>query len=241
MGGKSTYMRQVALIVLLAHTGSFIPAKQAIIGEIDQIFTRIGASDDLASNRSTFMVEMSETAYILHHATEKSLVLMDEVGRGTSTFDGLALANAIAEHLLQKNQSLTLFATHYFELTRLPEKYDGVFNRHLSALEQGQDIVFLHNVQDGAAEKSYGIAVAKLAGLPPRVLKAARKHLHDLEIQAAGFQLDLFAESEKAEEVPEIFLGSKIVEKLNEINIDDLTARQALDLLYQLKDMVEDV
>ena len=136
---------------------------------------------------------------------------------------------------------MTLFATHYFELTRLPEKYDGVFNRHLSALEQGQDIVFLHNVQDGAAEKSYGIAVAKLAGLPPRALKAARKHLHDLEIQAAGFQLDLFAESEKAEEVPEIFLGSKIVEKLNEINIDDLTARQALDLLYQLKDMVEDV
>lgn len=241
MGGKSTYMRQVALIVLLAHTGSFIPAKQAIIGEIDQIFTRIGASDDLASNRSTFMVEMSETAYILHHATEKSLVLMDEVGRGTSTFDGLALANAIAEHLLQRNQSLTLFATHYFELTRLPEKYDGVFNRHLSALEQGQDIVFLHNVQDGAAEKSYGIAVAKLAGLPPRALKAARKHLHDLEIQAAGFQLDLFAESEEVEEVPEIFSGSKIVEKLNEINIDDLTARQALDLLYQLKDMVEDV
>ena len=241
MGGKSTYMRQVALIVLLAHTGSFIPAKQAIIGEIDQIFTRIGASDDLASNRSTFMVEMSETAYILHHATEKSLVLMDEVGRGTSTFDGLALANAIAEHLLQRNQSLTLFATHYFELTRLPEKYDGVFNRHLSALEQGQDIVFLHNVQDGAAEKSYGIAVAKLAGLPPRALKAARKHLHDLEIQAAGFQLDLFAEPEEVEEVPEIFSGSKIVEKLNEINIDDLTARQALDWLYQLKDMVEDV
>ena len=148
------------------------------------------------------------------------------------------MANAIAEHLLQKNQSLTLFATHYFELTRLPEKYDVVFNRHLSALEQGQDIVFLHNVQEGAAEKSYGIAVAKLAGLPPRALKAARKHLHDLEIQAAGFQLDLFAEGE---EVPEIFSGSKIVEKLNEINIDDLTARQALDLLYQLKDMVEDV
>lgn len=238
MGGKSTYMRQVALIALLAHTGSFVPAEQALIGEIDQIFTRIGASDDLASNRSTFMVEMSETAYILHHATPQSLVLMDEVGRGTSTFDGLALANAIAEHLLQKNQSLTLFATHYFELTRLPEKYDGAFNRHLSALEQGQDIVFLHNVQDGAAEKSYGIAVAKLAGLPPRALKAARKHLQDLEVQAAGYQLDLFAEPIVFEKENDEVASNPIAEKLQQINPDELTAKQALDLLYELKKML---
>lgn len=163
MGGKSTYMRQVALIVLLAHTGCFVPADAATIGPIDQIFTRIGASDDLASNRSTFMVEMSETAYILHHATEQSLVLMDEVGRGTSTFDGLALAHAVAEHLLQKNKSFSLFATHYFELTYLPEAHAAAVNMHLSALEQGQDIVFLHQIQPGPAGKSYGIAVAKLA------------------------------------------------------------------------------
>lgn len=159
MGGKSTYMRQVALIVLLAHTGCFVPADAATIGPIDQIFTRIGASDDLASNRSTFMVEMSETAYILHHATEQSLVLMDEVGRGTSTFDGLALAHAVAEHLLQKNKSFSLFATHYFELTYLPEAHAAAVNMHLSALEQGQDIVFLHQIQPGPAGKSYGIEI----------------------------------------------------------------------------------
>ncbi|HGO7980518.1 TPA: DNA mismatch repair protein MutS, partial [Neisseria meningitidis] len=195
MGGKSTYMRQVALIVLLAHTGCFVPADAATIGPIDQIFTRIGASDDLASNRSTFMVEMSETAYILHHATEQSLVLMDEVGRGTSTFDGLALAHAVAEHLLQKNKSFSLFATHYFELTYLPEAHAAAVNMHLSALEQGQDIVFLHQIQPGPAGKSYGIAVAKLAGLPVRALKSAQKHLNELENQAAANrpQLDIFS------------------------------------------------
>lgn len=250
MGGKSTYMRQVALITLLAHTGSFVPAQSASIGKIDQIFTRIGASDDLASNRSTFMVEMSETAYILHHATAQSLVLMDEVGRGTSTFDGLALAHAIAEHLLQKNQSLTLFSTHYFELTQLPNRHQTAFNRHLSALEQGQDIVFLHQMKDGAAEKSYGIAVAKLAGLPPRAIKSAQKQLKLLENQNNHHQLDLFAEThwtdeieqmEKIDEIdnePPTVSGSLIIEKLNEINPDDLTARQALDLVYQLKAMV---
>ncbi|MDO5058871.1 MAG: DNA mismatch repair protein MutS [Neisseria sp.] len=195
MGGKSTYMRQVALIVLLAHTGSFVPAAAAKIGPIDQIFTRIGASDDLASNRSTFMVEMSETAYILHHATEQSLVLMDEIGRGTSTFDGLALAQAVAEHLVQKNRSFALFATHYFELTALPEQHAAAVNMHLSALEQGGDIVFLHHIEAGPANKSYGIAVAKLAGLPARALKAAQKHLAHLEKTAAGHkpQLDMFA------------------------------------------------
>lgn len=235
MGGKSTYMRQIALIVLLAHTGSFVPAKSAKIGKIDQIFTRIGASDDLASNRSTFMVEMSETAYILHHATAQSLVLMDEVGRGTSTFDGLALAHAIAEHLLMKNQSLCLFATHYFELTKLPEHYPTAFNQHLSALEQGQDIVFLHDVQNGAAEKSYGIAVAKLAGLPQRALKTAQKQLKLLENQNTDRQLDLFAAPINDESDDDAFSGSLVLEKLNQINPDDLTARQALDLIYELK------
>lgn len=204
MGGKSTYMRQVALIVLLAHTGCFVPADAATIGPIDQIFTRIGASDDLASNRSTFMVEMSETSYILHHATEQSLVLMDEVGRGTSTFDGLALAHAVAEHLLQKNKSFSLFATHYFELTYLPEAHAAAVNMHLSALEQGQDIVFLHQIQPGPAGKSYGIAVAKLAGLPVRALKSTQKHLNELENQAAANrpQLDIFSTmpSEKGDE-----------------------------------------
>ncbi len=249
MGGKSTYMRQVAHIALLAHTGSFVPADAAKIGPIDQIFTRIGASDDLAGNRSTFMVEMSETAYILHHATEQSLVLMDEVGRGTSTFDGLALAQAIAEHLLQKNKSFSLFATHYFELTKLPEAHANAVNMHLSAVEQGQDIVFLHEIQPGPAEKSYGIAVAKLAGLPARALKSARKHLDGLEAQAAANrpQLDIFSgmpsesdhagpdetHTERPSETP-----SRLLEALSDINPDDLSPRDALDMLYRLKNLV---
>lgn len=178
------------------------------------------------------MVEMSETAYILHHATAQSLVLMDEVGRGTSTFDGLALAHAIAEHLISKNQSLTLFATHYFELTRLPETYPSAFNRHLSALEQTQNIVFLHQVQDGAAAKSYGIAVAKLAGLPPRALKNAQKQLDLLEIQAADRQLDLFAPP--PEPTPPD-TPHPIIEALQQINPDELSPKQALEALYQLK------
>lgn len=250
MGGKSTYMRQVAHIVLMAHTGSFVPADAAQIGPIDQIFTRIGASDDLASNRSTFMVEMSETAYILHHATEQSLVLMDEVGRGTSTFDGLALAQAIAEHLLQKNKSFSLFATHYFELTKLPEAHATAVNMHLSALEQGQDIVFLHHIEPGPASKSYGIAVAKLAGLPNRALKAAQKHLNDLENQAAANrpQLDIFSampsengaeEEEKEQEVEPVdnLQTNELAEVLAQIQPDNLTPREALDALYRLKEM----
>ena len=249
MGGKSTYMRQVALIALLAHTGSYVPAEAATIGNIDQIHTRIGASDDLASNRSTFMVEMSETAYILHHATPQSLVLMDEVGRGTSTFDGLALAQAIAEHLISKNQSLTLFATHYFELTHLPEKHPSAFNMHLSALEEGQNIVFLHHIQDGAAEKSYGIAVAKLAGLPTAALKSARRHLAALEEQAADRQLNLFAtadndandDDDDSDDSPahHAITLHPIAEKLHAINPDDLTARAALDLVYELKQLAD--
>ncbi|MDP2851787.1 MAG: DNA mismatch repair protein MutS, partial [Gallionella sp.] len=166
MGGKSTYMRQVAIIALLAHVGCFVPAQQAVLGEIDQIFTRIGASDDLASGRSTFMVEMTEAANILHNATEKSLVLVDEIGRGTSTFDGLALAYAIARHLLEKNRSYTLFATHYFELTRLAEEFAQLANVHLAAIEHQHSIVFLHSVNEGAASQSYGLQVAALAGVP---------------------------------------------------------------------------
>ena len=250
MGGKSTYMRQVAHIVLMAHTGSFVPADAAQIGPIDQIFTRIGASDDLASNRSTFMVEMSETAYILHHATDQSLILMDEVGRGTSTFDGLALAHAIAEHLLQKNKSFSLFATHYFELTKLPEAHATAVNMHLSALEQGQDIVFLHHIEPGPASKSYGIAVAKLAGLPNRALKAAQKHLNDLENQAAANrpQLDIFSampsenredEEGKAQEIEPVdnLQTNELAEALAQIQPDNLTPREALDALYRLKDI----
>lgn len=245
MGGKSTYMRQVALIALLAHTGSYVPAEAATIGTIDQIHTRIGASDDLAGNRSTFMVEMSETAYILHHATAQSLVLMDEVGRGTSTFDGLALAQAIAEHLISKNQSLTLFATHYFELTRLPENHPSAFNMHLSALEQGQDIVFLHHIEAGPAEKSYGIAVAKLAGIPSRTLNAARKHLAALEAQTAQQhpQLDMFApqpEHDAEHDASPTPPPNPLAEKLRHIHPDDLTARAALDLVYELKKLADE-
>lgn len=254
MGGKSTYMRQVALIILLAHTGCFVPADAATIGPIDQIFTRIGASDDLASNRSTFMVEMSETAYILHHATEQSLVLMDEVGRGTSTFDGLAIAHAVAGHLLQKNKSFSLFATHYFELTRLPETCAAAVNMHLSALEQRQDIVFLHQIQPGPAEKSYGIAVAKLAGLPGRALKAAQKYLDELESQAAAnrSQLDIFSTmpSEKEDEPNVGSFVDKAEEKhfegilaaaLENLDPDSLTPREALSELYRLKDLCKSV
>ncbi len=248
MGGKSTYMRQVALIVLLAHTGAFVPADAAKIGTLDQIFTRIGASDDLAGNRSTFMVEMSETAYILHHATEQSLVLMDEVGRGTSTFDGLALAQAIAEHLLQKNKSFSLFATHYFELTRLPEAHATAVNMHLSALEQGQDIVFLHHIEPGPASKSYGIAVAKLAGLPARALKAAHKHLGELEAQAAAHrpQLDIFnmmpsedEDADVAEAPAQDAADSAIREALADLRPDDLSPREALEALYRLKALAD--
>ena len=196
MGGKSTYMRQTALIVLLAHCGSFVPAASAKIGPIDQIFTRIGASDDLAGGRSTFMVEMTETADILHNATENSLVLLDEIGRGTSTFDGLALAWAIARHLIEKTRCHTLFATHYFELTRLTQEFRQIANVHLDALEHRDHIVFLHSVQEGPASQSYGLQVAQLAGVPAPVIQAAKRHLLQLEQQGIsnGIQGDLFVE-----------------------------------------------
>src|SRR6185295_16627259 len=194
MGGKSTYMRQVALIVLMAHTGCFVPARKATIGPLDQIYTRVGASDDLAGGRSTFMVEMTESANILHNATASSLVLMDEIGRGTSTFDGLALAWAIGKFVLEKNKSLTLFATHYFELTRLALEYKTAANIHLDAVEHKDSIVFLHAVEEGPADRSYGLQVAALAGVPKPVIRQAKKYLEMLEAQSLqrGGQNDLF-------------------------------------------------
>ncbi|KHN90787.1 DNA mismatch repair protein MutS [Pectobacterium actinidiae] len=236
MGGKSTYMRQAALIVLMAHIGCFVPADQAVIGPVDRIFTRVGAADDLASGRSTFMVEMTETANILHNATENSLVLMDEIGRGTSTYDGLSLAWACAENLANRIKAMTLFATHYFELTTLPEKMEGVVNVHLDAREHGDTIAFMHSVQDGAASKSYGLAVAALAGVPKEVIKRARQKLKELETLSNnassshidGAQLALLSNDEP----------SPAIEALEGIDPDALTPRQALDWLYQLKKML---
>src|SRR5688572_8538550 len=234
MGGKSTYMRQVALIVLLAHIGAFVPARAARIGPVDQIFTRIGAADDLAGGRSTFMVEMTESAAILHNATEKSLVLMDEVGRGTSTFDGLALAWAIANHLIQKNRSMNLFATHYFELTRLALEHKDVANVHLDAVEHKDTVVFLHAVEEGPASRSYGLQVAALAGVPKPVVRQAQKYLQLLEDSslARGNQDDLF--SRKAEKEPEP-ASDPLREEMLKVNPDELTPREALELLYRLK------
>ena len=191
MGGKSTYMRQTALIALLAHCGSFVPAAKAHIGILDQIFTRIGASDDLAGGRSTFMVEMTEAANILHNATAHSLVLMDEIGRGTSTFDGLALAFAIARYLLTRNQSCTLFATHYFELTALATEFKQIRNVHLDAVEHKNHIVFLHKVAAGPASRSYGLQVAALAGVPGAAIRIAKKHLSALETNSPDKQPQL--------------------------------------------------
>jgi DNA mismatch repair protein MutS len=234
MGGKSTYMRQVALIVLLAHIGAFVPARAARIGPVDQIFTRIGAADDLAGGRSTFMVEMTESAAILHNATDRSLVLMDEVGRGTSTFDGLALAWAIARHLVEKNRSLSLFATHYFEMTRLALEYKEVANVHLDAVEHKDTVVFLHAVEEGPASRSYGLQVAGLAGVPRPVIRQAKRYLQLLEESslARGNQDDLF--SRKSEEEPEPALDP-LREAMQSVNPDELTPREALELLYRLK------
>ena len=233
MGGKSTYMRQTALIVLLAHVGSFVPAKRAVIGPVDQIFTRIGASDDLAGGRSTFMVEMTEAANILHNATHTSLVLMDEVGRGTSTFDGMALAIAIARHLAQASRSYTLFATHYFELTRLAQEYPQVANVHLDAIEHKDKIVFLHAVEEGPASQSYGIQVAQLAGVPAAVVRAAKKHLAKLEEDAAGRspQGDLFSVPATPHDQDE----HRLRDALRELDPDTLSPKEALELLYRLK------
>ncbi|MDB5729722.1 MAG: mutS [Noviherbaspirillum sp.] len=245
MGGKSTFMRQVALITLLAYVGSFVPATSAVIGPIDRIFTRIGAADDLAGGRSTFMVEMTESAAILNGATEQSLVLMDEVGRGTSTFDGLALAWAIARHLIETNRSFTLFATHYFELTQLPETHPTAANVHLSAVEHKDSVVFLHTVQPGPASQSYGLQVAQLAGVPQAVIRAARKHLAALEAHSLQPtpQYDLFAPSfgetavGEEQEPEQDKTVSMVIEALQDINPDDLSPREALDALYRLKNV----
>jgi DNA mismatch repair protein MutS len=236
MGGKSTYMRQVALITLLAHCGSFVPAKSARLGPIDQIFTRIGAADDLAGGRSTFMVEMTEAAYILHHATPQSLVLMDEIGRGTSTYDGLALAWAIARHLVEKNRCHTLFATHYFELTRLAAEFPQIANVHLDAVEHKDRIVFLHSVEEGPVNQSYGLQVASLAGVPAAVIRAARRRLVELEELGvgAGPQRDLFAAAAPAAATGEA-PPHPVIETLRATDPDALTPREALDLLYRLR------
>ncbi|WP_374692437.1 DNA mismatch repair protein MutS [Accumulibacter sp.] len=241
MGGKSTYMRQTALIALLAHIGSYVPATRAVLGPLDQIFTRIGAADDLAGGRSTFMVEMTESAAILHHAGEQSLVLMDEVGRGTSTFDGMALAFAICRQLIEKNRCLTLFATHYFELTLLANEYAELANVHLDAIEHGQRIVFLHAVEEGPANQSYGIQVAALAGIPTAVLKAARRQLREFEQRASinPLQPDLFASAlSTAAEAGEPATHPAI-ERLQAIDPDRLTPREALDALYELRALLQ--
>jgi DNA mismatch repair protein MutS len=239
MGGKSTYMRQIALIVLLAHIGSYIPAQAAVIGPVDRIFTRIGAADDLAGGRSTFMVEMTETANILHCATAHSLVLMDEVGRGTSTFDGLSLAWASAEYLAHKLQALTLFATHYFELTTLPEKINTVHNVHLDATEHGDKIVFLHTVQEGPANQSYGIQVAQLAGVPIPVIQQAKQKLRELEQQSHGAPSAVTRAPQQKDLFAAIAPDHPAVALLKNIDPDKLSPREALDWIFQLKDSVK--
>ncbi len=236
MGGKSTFMRQTALIVILARIGSYVPATAARIGPIDRVFTRIGASDDLAGGRSTFMVEMTEAANILNNATNNSLVLMDEIGRGTSTYDGLSLAWACANHIARNVRAFTLFATHYFELTSLAQDLDNCANVHLDATEHGEKLIFLHTVKDGPANQSYGLQVAALAGVPPKVIGAARKYLHELERRSAAAQevkpqgelLLEFPDDEEEEE-------HQAVAALRSVDPDAMTPREALDALYRLK------
>jgi DNA mismatch repair protein MutS len=250
MGGKSTYMRQTALIVLLAHIGSFVPAESAQIGILDRIFTRIGASDDLAGGRSTFMVEMTEAATIVRQATARSLVIMDEIGRGTSTFDGLSLAWEIARRLAIGNKCLTLFATHYFEITELGRELDSVFNLHLSATQHGGKLYFLHRVEAGPASQSYGLQVAKLAGLPSQLIKNAQKRLEQLEAEKAtqGPQAGLFDEPQNSASNPSTQTtapnGLKhdeslqmLLEALEEVDCDELSPRQALELVFKLKNL----
>lgn len=241
MGGKSTFMRQTALITLLAYAGSFVPAEAAAIGPIDRIFTRIGAADDLAGGRSTFMVEMFEAANILNNATEHSLVLMDEIGRGTSTYDGLSLARAAAEWLANKTQAFTLFATHYFELTALAELLPATVNLHLDASEYGDELVFLHSVKPGPANRSYGLQVAAKAGVPKAVINAARKHLQALEqdaLRTHAPQIGLFdAAPAHATDAPQA--GDPLREALAELDVDDLTPREAQAALYGLIELLD--
>jgi DNA mismatch repair protein MutS len=237
MGGKSTFMRQTALIVLLAHVGSFVPAERARIGPVDRIFTRIGAGDDLAGGRSTFMLEMSEMAQILHNATAQSLVLIDEIGRGTSTYDGLSLAWACAAHLAQEVRAFTLFATHYFELTELPSRFDAMDNVHLEVREYGHRIVFMHQVLPGPANRSYGLQVAALAGVPGQVLARARAILEELELKPRTAELK--AEDEQIELFAETTPEGRLASLLEAVDADALTPREALDLVYRLKSAIK--
>jgi DNA mismatch repair protein MutS len=241
MGGKSTYMRQAALIVILAYAGSFVPAESAVIGPVDRIFTRIGASDDLAGGRSTFMVEMTEAANILNNATGSSLVLMDEIGRGTSTFDGLSLAWACAHYIGERVGAFTLFATHYFELTALAKELPACANVHLDATEHDGKLVFLHSVREGPANQSYGLQVAALAGVPPEVIRRARGYLRTLEQdRAAGAgpqaELPLFAPAAAEEAAP---ASHPVLQRLAEVDPDALSPREALALLYELLSLSE--
>ena len=238
MGGKSTYMRQAALIILLAQIGSFVPATEAKIGLVDRIFTRIGSSDDLAGGRSTFMVEMTETANILHNASGRSLVLMDEVGRGTSTFDGLSLAWACAYYLAEQVKAFTLFATHYFELTALPTKVAATVNVHLDATEHNDSIVFLHSVQEGPASQSYGIQVAKLAGIPTDVINLARQELALLEAGSLGVISPSNSDGPSQTELFPPPVSAKLQKRLETLKPDELSPKQALDLIYELKNLL---
>jgi DNA mismatch repair protein MutS len=233
MGGKSTFMRQTALLVVLARMGSYVPAEKARIGPVDRIFTRIGASDDLAGGRSTFMLEMTEAANILNNATERSLVLMDEIGRGTSTYDGLSLAWACAVHIGKQVRAFTLFATHYFELTSLAADIEGCANVHLDATEHGDQLIFLHSVKEGPANQSYGLQVAALAGVPPKVISSARKYLRDLEKRSPATH-EPQAQQEMLLAMPES-PNAPLLAALEELEPDALSPREALDALYRLK------
>ena len=249
MGGKSTYMRQAALIVVLAHMGSYVPAERALLGPIDRIFTRIGAADDLAGGRSTFMVEMTEAANILHNASPKSLILLDEIGRGTSTFDGLSLAWAMARDIATRVRAFTLFATHYFELTTLAAEVEGCANVHLDATEHGDSLVFLHAVKDGPANRSYGLQVAQLAGVPRGVIAEARRYLEHLETErdrqraaapaadggAGQTELPLFAAPGRRAGDAAGAAADALREALTAIDPDELSPRAALEALYALR------
>ena len=238
MGGKSTYMRQAALIVILARMGSYVPARAARIGPIDRVFTRIGASDDLAGGRSTFMLEMTEAANILNNATAQSLVLMDEIGRGTSTYDGLSLAWACAQHLARNTRAFTLFATHYFELTSLAAELEGCTNVHLDATEHGDKLIFLHTVKEGPANQSYGLQVAALAGVPQKVISAARRYLRELERRSAEAH-EPRPQQELLLEVPDEPRQHPVVSALQSLDLDTMTPRQAQDALYELKRLID--
>jgi DNA mismatch repair protein MutS len=238
MGGKSTFMRQTALIAILARMGSYVPARAARIGPIDRVFTRIGASDDLAGGRSTFMLEMTEAANILNNATAQSLVLMDEIGRGTSTYDGLSLAWACAQHLARNRRPFTLFATHYFELTSLAAELEGCANVHLDATEHGDKLIFLHTVKEGPANQSYGLQVAALAGVPQKVITAARRYLRELERRSAAAH-EPRPQQELLLEVRDVPAQHAVVSALQNLDVDAMTPRQAQDALYELKRLLD--